>query len=60
MQSSYGASFGVIKVLSLSLLTKAQLEDLAKSKDVAEIAQRLESTWYGQDIEAAQAAYKPP
>lgn len=60
MQSSYGASFGVIKVLSLSLLTKAQLDDLAKAKDVTEIAQRLESSWYGPDIESAQAAYKPP
>ncbi|MDG7012453.1 MAG: V-type ATPase subunit [Nitrososphaerota archaeon] len=60
MQSSYGASFGTVKVLSLGLLTKAQLEDLAKAKDVGEIAQRLESTWYGPDIEAAQAAYKAP
>ncbi|MDG6914151.1 MAG: V-type ATPase subunit [Nitrososphaerota archaeon] len=60
MQSSYGASFGTVKVLSLGFLTKAQLDDLAKSKDVNEIAQRLEQTWYGSDIEAAQAAYKAP
>jgi len=60
MQSSYGASFGVLKVLSLNLLTKNQLYDLAKAKDTAEIAQRLEGTWYGPDIEAAEATYKPP
>jgi len=60
MQSSYGASFGVLKVLSLNLLTKNQLFDLAKAKDTAEIAQRLESTWYGPDIESAEATYKPP
>jgi V/A-type H+/Na+-transporting ATPase subunit C len=60
MQSSYAASFGVLKVLSLSFLTNTQLYDLAKAKDTAEIAQRLESTWYGPDIEAAEATYKPP
>jgi len=60
LQSSYGASFGVLRVLSLNLLSKSQLYDLAKAKDVGEIAQRLEQTWYGPDIEEAQAAYKPP
>lgn len=60
MQSSYAASSGVLRVLSLEFLTKNQLGELAKSKDVAEIAQRLESTWYGPDIEAAEATYKPP
>ena len=54
MQSSYGASFGVLKVLSTNFLTKNQLYDLARAKDVAEIAQRLEQTWYGKDIETAQ------
>jgi V/A-type H+-transporting ATPase subunit C len=60
MQSSYASSSGVLRVLSLQFLSKNQLNDLAKSKDVAEIAQRLESTWYGPDIEAAEATYKPP
>ena len=60
MQSSFGASFGTLKVLSLSFMTKNQLYDLAKAKDVLDIAQRLESTWYGADIEAAESTYKPP
>ncbi len=60
MQSSYAASFGVLKVMSLSFLSKNQLFELAKAKDAADIAQRLESTWYGPDIEAAESAYKPP
>ena len=60
MQSSYASSSGVLRVLSLQFLTKNQLGDLAKSKDAAEIAQRLETTWYGSDIEAAEATYKPP
>lgn len=60
MQSSYAASSGVLRVLSLNFLTKNQLNELAKAKDVAEIAQRLESTWYQSDIEAAESTYKPP
>jgi len=50
----------VLKVLSLDFLSKNQLFDLAKAKDVAEIAQRLESTWYASDIESAESVYKPP
>ncbi len=60
MQSSYASSSGVLRVLSLQFLNRNQLNDLAKSKDVAEISQRLESTWYGPDIEAAESTYKPP
>jgi len=60
MQSSYAASFGVLRVLSLQFLSRNQLQELAKAKDAAEIAQRLESTWYGPDIEAAESTYKPP
>ena len=60
MQSSYASSSGVLRVLSLQFLTKNQLSDLAKAKDVAEIAQKLESTWYGSDIEAAESTFKPP
>jgi V/A-type H+/Na+-transporting ATPase subunit C len=60
VQSSYAASFGVLRVLSLNFLTKNQLYELVKAKDVAEIAQRLESTWYAADIESAESVYKPP
>ena len=60
MQSSYASSSGVLRVLSLQFLNKNQLSDLSKAKDVAEISQRLESTWYGTDIEAAESTYKPP
>ncbi|MHB8567952.1 MAG: V-type ATPase subunit [Nitrososphaerales archaeon] len=60
MQSSYAAGFGTLKVLSLSFLTKDQLYDLTKAKDAKEIAERLENTWYGLDIEAAASIYKPP
>ena len=60
MQSSYASSSGVLRVLSLQFLTKNQLGELAKAKDIAEISQHLESTWYGPDIEAAESTYKPP
>ena len=52
--------YGRLKALSLNFLTRAQLEELARSKDVAEIAQRLESTWYKEDIESSAVMYKPP
>ena len=60
MQSSYAAGFGTLKVLSLNFLTKDQLLDLARSKDSKEIAEKLENTWYGPDIESAASTYKPP
>jgi V/A-type H+-transporting ATPase subunit C len=60
VQSSYAASFGTIKVISLSFLTKEKLLELARAKDTADIAQQLESTWYAPDIEAAASVYKPP
>ncbi|MDG6905620.1 MAG: V-type ATPase subunit [Nitrososphaerota archaeon] len=60
MQASYAAGFGTLRVQSLNFLTKAQLEDLTHAKDVAEIAQKLESSWYGIDIEAEAAVHKPP
>lgn len=60
MQSSYAASFGTVKVLSLNFLTTDKLYELARAKNTAEIAQELESTWYAPDIEAAASIYKPP
>jgi V/A-type H+/Na+-transporting ATPase subunit C len=60
VQSSYAASFGTMKVLSLNFLPKEKIYELAKARNTAEIAQELESTWYGKDIEAAASVYKPP
>ena len=60
MQSSYAASFGTLKVQSLNFLTKEQLLELSRAKSVQEIAQKLESTWYGPDIEAEASIHKPP
>jgi V/A-type H+/Na+-transporting ATPase subunit C len=60
VQSSYAAGFGTLKVLAPNFLSKDQLFELARAKDVADLAQRLESTWYGPDIESAGATYKPP
>jgi V/A-type H+-transporting ATPase subunit C len=60
MSSTQFAGLGRLRALSLSFLSKEKLYELARAKDVAEIAQQLESTWYGPDIEAAAAVYKPP
>lgn len=60
MQASYAAGFGTLRVQSLNFLTKTQLEELTRSKNAEEIAQKLESTWYGMDIEAEAAVHRPP
>ena len=60
MGSSQFAGLGRLRALSLSFLGKDKLNELARAKDTSEIAQQLESTWYGPDIEAAAAQYKPP
>jgi V/A-type H+-transporting ATPase subunit C len=60
MQQSYAGAFGRLKAMSLDFLTKDQLYELVRARDVAEIAQRLEATWYKDDIEEAAAAHKPP
>lgn len=60
MQSSYAAGYGTLKVQSLNFLKYDQLLDLARAKDTGEIAQKLEATWYGADIEAEAAVHKPP
>jgi V/A-type H+-transporting ATPase subunit C len=41
-------------------LTREQLNELARAKDVNEVAQRLEQTWYKDEIEALATVYKPP
>ncbi|MDA4117605.1 MAG: V-type ATPase subunit [Thaumarchaeota archaeon] len=60
MGSSQFAGLGRLRALSLSFLSKDKLAELARAKDTSEIAQQLESTWYGQEIEAAAAQHKPP
>lgn len=60
MQSSYAAGFGTLKVLSVNFLSKEKLLDLARTKNTAEITEKLQSTWYGPDIVAEAALHKPP
>ena len=47
MGSSQFAGLGRLRALSLSFLSKDKLYELARAKNTAEIAQQLESTWYG-------------
>jgi V/A-type H+/Na+-transporting ATPase subunit C len=60
VQFSQPSSFGTLKVISLGFLTKEKLFELARAKDPPDIAQQLESTWYGPDVEAAASQFKPP
>jgi V/A-type H+-transporting ATPase subunit C len=60
MQASYAAGFGTLKVQSLNFLKNDQLLELSRTKNVDEIAQKLEPTWYGADIEAEATVHKPP
>jgi V/A-type H+-transporting ATPase subunit C len=60
LKASYAASFGRLKALWLNFLKKEKLYELAQAKDLAEIAEKLEDSWYGADIEAAASVYKPP
>lgn len=60
MVSTQFAGLGRLRALSLSFLSKDKLDELARAKDTAEIAQQLESTWYGPEVEAAASVYKPP
>ena len=41
-------------------MTREQLNELARAKDVNEVAQRLEQTWYKDEIESLATIYKPP
>jgi len=60
LKSTYSSAFGRLKAVSTNFLRKEQLLELVRLKDVSEIAQRLESTWYGPQIEAAANQFKPP
>ncbi len=60
MGSTQFSGLGRLRALSLSFLGNDKLYELARAKDIPEIAQQLEPTWYGPDIEAAAAVYKPP
>lgn len=60
MSSTQFAGLGRLRALSLSFLSKDKLYELARAKDISEIAQQLEPTWYGPEVEAAGAVYKPP
>lgn len=60
MNSAQFAGLGRLRALSLSFLSKDKLNELARAKDVADIAQQLEPTWYGPEIDAAASVYKPP
>src|SRR5579875_2229009 len=53
-------TFGKLKVLSTSFLSKEFLLNLTRLKDVKEVAQALESTWYAPYIEEAGAKYSLP
>ena len=53
-------TFGKLKVLSTSFLSKDFLLNLTRLKDVKEVAQALESTWYAPYIEEAGAKYSLP
>src|ERR1700747_2077783 len=60
MGSSQFAGLGRLRALSLSFLSKEKLYELSRAKSTSEIAQLLESTWYGPEVDAAAAQYKPP
>ncbi len=60
MGSTQFAGLGRLRALSLSFLTRDKLYELARAKDIAEIAQQLEPTWYGPEIEQAASLHKPP
>ncbi len=60
MSSTQFAGLGRLRALSLSFLSRDKLYELARAKDTAEIAQELEPTWYGPEVEAAASVYKPP
>jgi V/A-type H+-transporting ATPase subunit C len=60
MKQSYSGAFGRLKAMSIDFLTNEQLYELARAKDVAEVAQRLEATWYKADIEESAAVHKVP
>jgi V/A-type H+-transporting ATPase subunit C len=53
-------TYGKLKVLSTSFLSKDFLLGLLRLKDVSEVAQALESTWYAPYLEEAAAKFGLP
>lgn len=60
MTSQYAASFGRIQAVSMNFLNNEFLLDLVKSDDLNSMIKRLESTWYGQEIQRAASIYSGP
>jgi V/A-type H+-transporting ATPase subunit C len=58
--SSYSSSFGRLQSLSANFLSKDDIQNLVKSKDVSEMTRILQTTWYGPEIERASSLYSPP
>jgi V/A-type H+-transporting ATPase subunit C len=58
--SSYSSSFGRLQSISANFLSKGDVQNLVKAKDVDEMTRILQSTWYGPEIERASNLYSPP
>lgn len=56
--SQYASSFGRLQAISLSLLSKEEMQNLMKAKDEAEMVKSLGSTWYKSEIEKAATIFK--
>lgn len=53
-------AYGRLRVLAPNFLTNDFLQRLVKMGDVREVVEALESTWYGEHLEAMAAVYRPP
>ncbi|MDG6939071.1 MAG: V-type ATPase subunit [Nitrososphaerota archaeon] len=60
LRSSYAASFGRLRAVSLNFLSKEFLRGLARMKDPEEIADALQGTWYRRELELAASVYRAP
>lgn len=60
MTSQYSASYGRIQALSMNFLSSDFLNNLLKSEDLNAMIRKLESTWYGPEIERAASMYSGP
>src|SRR5574340_838844 len=56
--SQYASSFGRLQAISLSLLSKEEMQNLMKAKDEVEMVKALGSTWYKSEIEKAASIFK--
>ncbi|HEU5220827.1 MAG TPA: V-type ATPase subunit [Candidatus Nitrosotalea sp.] len=56
--SQYASSFGRLQAISLSLLSKEEMQNLMKAKDETEMVKTLGSTWYKSEIEKAATIFK--